>query len=88
MYIVTRSWKHNVPIDPEKMTAHLDSLKDTQDDDVDIMPFGTDKHNSGPVLIYTCEQSSTGATAARNENIKNKGFTMLKEKRLNNRCGE
>ena len=37
MYIVTTSWKHNEPIDPEKMTAHLTSLKGSQEGVVDEM---------------------------------------------------
>ena len=44
MCIVTTSWKHNDPIDPETMTAHLASLKDTQDGVVDVMWFQIDKH--------------------------------------------
>ena len=81
MYIVTTSWKHNEPINPEKMTAHLTSLKGSQKGVVDVMWFKIDEHTHGSVLIYESEQHYINATAARDENRKTGGETMLSEQK-------
>ena len=81
MYIVTTSWKHNEPIDPEKMTAHLTSLKGSQEGVVDVMWFKIDEHTHGSVLIYESEQHYKNATAARDENRKTSDVTMLSEQK-------
>ena len=81
MYIVTTSWKHNEPINPEKMTAHLTSLKGSQKGVVDVMWFKIDEHTHGSVLIYESEQHYINATAARDKNRKTSGVTMLSEQK-------
>jgi hypothetical protein len=63
------------------MTAHLASLKDTQDGVLNVMWFQIDKYTRGPVLIYASEQNYISATAARNENRKNSGVTMFSEQK-------
>ena len=48
---------------------------------IDVMWFKIDEHTHGSVLIYESEQHYINATAARDENRKTSGVSMLSEQK-------